>query len=79
MIFFRHIGLARHFSRYLLLAVAIFCLPSFSLSAGELPLTSEERQWPAGQKTITVGVDSDFALYGWVTLEGVHKGMLTII
>ena len=44
--------------------------------ASQLSLSPEEQQWLAEHKTIITGVDSDFAPYEWVTVEGVHKGII---
>ena len=46
-------------------------------SAASLDLSEEELQWLARHKTVVTGVDSDFAPYEWVTIEGVHKGMVS--
>lgn len=45
--------------------------------AASLDLSEEEQQWLAQHKTVVTGVDSDFAPYEWVTVEGVHKGMVS--
>ena len=46
-------------------------------SAASLDFSEEEQQWLARNKTVVTGVDSDFAPYEWVTIEGVHKGMVS--
>lgn len=62
-------------SKIILIAV-IFMLNCPVIGADQLPLTIEERQWITQNDTIVTGVDSDFAPYEWVTMEGVHKGMV---
>ncbi len=44
--------------------------------ANQLSLNAEEQLWLTEHKTITAGVDADFAPYEWVTSDGVHKGIV---
>ena len=46
-------------------------------SAASLDFSEEEQQWLTQHKMVVTGVDSDFAPYEWVTVEGVHKGMVS--
>lgn len=66
----------KHSCSVIIVIAAIFILNCPVIGADQLPLTPEERQWISEYETIVTGVDSDFAPYEWVTMEGVHKGMV---
>jgi len=69
----------RSYPQILITAICVCLIGVFSSAAGSaspLPLSVEEQQWVAGQRVIVTGVDGDFAPYEWVTVEGVHKGMV---
>ncbi len=55
---------------------ALILLHPIAGMADQVSLSPEEQQWLAEHKTIITGVDTDFAPYEWVTVEGVHKGII---